>query len=169
FGMIYLFMNHTNELAELGAKEKAMTAELAAYTGTNKQLKQIKTRIGELEAKLEAIQVLEKAKAGPALLLGEVARSVPNERLWLRMIEEKDGILKIEGSAVDNDSVAYFMTELEKAAHILSVDLVHAKMRHIAQYRLNATDFGVLCKTYSFKNPEPQNAQKDGKPARARR
>jgi type IV pilus assembly protein PilN len=165
--MAYLHMSLNSRLAELDSKEKTLTAELAKYAETNKQLKEIQAKIDELRAKLDVIHKLEKAKTGPVLMLEEVARAVPNDRLWLRIITENEGILRIEGSAMDNDTVALFMTQLEKADHISSVDLVNTKMRHIEQYRLNVTDFDISCKTYSFK--EPEDDQQGKKPKKARR
>lgn len=167
--MTYFFMNLNSRLADLAAKQKARTAELEKYAETNKQLEQIQSKIRELQAKLDVIKMLEKSKTGPVLLLEEVARAVPNDRLWLRIITEKDGILSLEGSAMDNDTVALFMTELEKANHILSVDLVNTKRKEISEYRLSVIDFSLLCKTYSFKEPVPQNASSNGEPKKARR
>ncbi len=169
FAMTYFFMKLNGRLADLSVKQNARAAELDKYGETNKQLKHIQAKIRELQSKLEVIKVLEKAKKGPVFLLKEVAGAVPNDRLWLRIISEKDGILSLEGSAMDNGTVALLMTELEKADHILSVDLVHTKRREISQYRLNVTDFGVLCKTYSFKERSPQNAFKKRELKKARR
>ena len=168
-GMVYTFMTLNSKLAELTAREAAVTAELARYADTNRLLKEINDKIADVRSKLEVIKALEQAKTGPVLLMEEIARAVPQDRLWLRILAEKDGILTIGGSAMDNDTVALFMTALEKADHIRTVDLVNTRMRHLDQYRLNVTEFLLECKTYSFREPEPQNAQKGAQPQRARR
>lgn len=168
-GMVYTFMTMNSKLAELTAREAAVTAELARYADTNRLLKEINDKIADVRSKLEVIGSLEQAKTGPVLLMEEIARAVPKDRLWLRILAEKDGILTIGGSAMDNDTVALFMTALEKADHIRTVDLVNTRMRHLDQYRLNVTEFLLECKTYSFREPEPQNAQKGAQPQRARR
>ncbi len=169
FAMTYFFMKLNGRLADLSVKQNARAAELDKYGKTNKQLKHIQAKIRELQSKLEVIKVLEKAKKGPVFLLKEVAGAVPNDRLWLRIISEKDGILSLEGSAMDNGTVALLMTELEKADHILSVDLVNTKRKENSQYRLNLTDFGVLCKTFYFKERSSHNAFKNRELKKTRR
>lgn len=168
-GMVYTFLTLNSRLAELTAREAAFTAELARYADTNRLLKEINDKIADVQSKLEVIGTLEQAKTGPVLLLEEIARAVPRDRLWLRILSEKNGILTIEGFAMDNDTVALFMTALEKADHIRTVDLVNTRMRHLDQYRLNVTEFILSCKTYSFREPETHGAQKGAQPQRARR
>ena len=169
FAMTYFFRNLNGRLSDLSMKQNARAAELDKYRETNKQLKHLQAKFRELQSKLEVIKVLENAKKGPVFLLEEIAGAVPNDRLWLRIITEKDGILSLEGSAMDNGTVALLMTELEKADHILSVDLVNTKRREISKYKLNVTDFDVLSKTYSFKERKSKNAFKNGELRRARR
>jgi type IV pilus assembly protein PilN len=167
--MVYFFISFNGRIANLSGREAALAAELAKYADTNRLLKEISDKIDALRNKLDVIRTLEQQKTGPVLLLEEIARAVPKDRLWLRTLTEKDGILMVEGSAMDNDTVAMFMTALEKADHITSVDLVNTRMKHLGQYRLNVTEFILECKTYSFKEPEPQDEQKGSKPQRARR
>ena len=168
-GMVYFFINLNGKLAELAGREELLSEQMAGYADINSQMKETRGRIDELRSRLAVIRALEKGKTGPVLLFEEVARAVPKDRLWVRTLAEKDGILTIEGSAMDNDTVALFMTELEKADYIRSVDLVNTRMKHLSQYGLNVSDFVLQCRTYSFREPEPQNEQKNGRPRRARR
>lgn len=167
--MAYVFMDINGRLARLAAREEAVSTELARYADINRLLTEMNDRIDAVRTRLEVIAALEKGKTGPVLLLEEIARAVPGDRLWLRGLTEKNGILTIEGSAMDNDTVALFMTTLEDADHIRSVDLVNTRMRHLQQYRLNVTEFVLECRTYSFKEPEPPDAQNGTQPQRARR
>jgi type IV pilus assembly protein PilN len=169
FAMTYFSVNFNSRLTELWAKQKAVTAECDKYGETNKQLNYINAEIAGLRSKLEVIKVLEKAKKGPVLLLEDIARAVPNERLWLRIITEKDGALSLEGSAMDNDTVALLMTELEKADNVLSVDLVNTKRRKFPQYKINVTNFILSCKTNSFKEQKSRYALENRAPRKARR
>jgi Tfp pilus assembly protein PilN len=82
--------------------------------------------------------------------------AVPKDKLWLRSLDEKSGVLTLEGSAMDNDTVALFMTNLGKAAPIISVDLESTRLKNLKKYKLDITDFVLKCKTYSYKKEEPE-------------
>jgi len=76
--------------------------------------------------------------------------------LWLRSLSEKKGFLTLQGTAMDNETIALFMTNLEKAEHITTVDLNDAKLKYLKKYKLNVVDFNLDCKTYSFKKKKPK-------------
>jgi type IV pilus assembly protein PilN len=158
-----------SKLTELEEQKTERTKELAKYAGTNKKIEKIKQKITTIRTKLEVIRGLEKNKTGPVLLLDEISAAVPKEKLWLRSFKEKDGLLELEGSAMDNDTVALFMTNLEKAEQIQAVDLKTTKLRAIPEYKLNVTDFILTCETYSHKpEPKPEPA-KEKRPRKKRK
>jgi Tfp pilus assembly protein PilN len=76
--------------------------------------------------------------------------AVPKEKLWISNLAESAGVLKLAGTAMDNETVALFMTNLERSEYIHSVELVSAKLQHLAQQRLNVADFTLECKTYAY-------------------
>jgi Tfp pilus assembly protein PilN len=85
---------------------------------------------------------------------------VPKDKLWLRSLREKSGVLVLEGTAMDNETVALFMTNLEKSAYISSVDLKTTKLKALSRYKLDVSDFVLNCKTYAFKDEKPKSAKK---------
>jgi Tfp pilus assembly protein PilN len=68
-------------------------------------------------------------------------------------LKESRGTLTLQGTAMDNETVALFMTNLEKSDYISAVDLQSTRMRTVAEHRLNVSDFTLECKTYAFKDP----------------
>jgi len=156
-GSGYLFLSLSRTLSALEADKSAKEKELASYAKTNQEIEKLKKTISEIKKKLDVIQTLEKNKKGPIQLLEEVAKAVPKERLWLDEMNERGGILSLSGTAMDNDTVAMFMTNLENSEHISNVDLKSTKLKYLRDYKLNVTDFVLTCKTYSFieKKPEP--------------
>ena len=91
-------------------------------------------------------------------LLDEIAQAVPKEKLWLSSMKETKGSLTLAGTAMDNETVALFMTNLEKSDYISGVDLQSAKLREIKDYKLNVSDFTLECKTYAYKEKEKEKA-----------
>ena len=94
---------------------------------------------------LDVIQELEKGKTGPVLLLADVADAVPRDMLWLTSYQESRGTLTLTGTAMDNETVALFMNNLERGGQISTVDLESATLRDIPQYGLKVSDFVLQC------------------------
>ena len=147
----YLFLNLTSTLSALADEKIAQNKELDKYADTIKKIKAIEKKVAEIEEKLSVIKELETNKTGPVRLLDEIAMAIPKDRLWLNSIQEKKGSLSLSGTAMDNDTVAIFMTNLEKSPQITAVDLKSTKLQHLKAYKLNVSNFSLTCKTYSFK------------------
>ncbi|MBW1765792.1 MAG: PilN domain-containing protein [Deltaproteobacteria bacterium] len=163
-GMGYTFLDFNSELTKLKDEEKKIKGELATYEKTVKQINQLEKKIKEIKAKLTVIKTLEKGKTGPVHLLDEVAKAVPKEKLWLNSYRESKGKLQLSGTAMDNETVALFMTNLGKSEYITSVDLQNARLRNVKDIKLRVSDFVLTCKTYAHKEkPKPKKKGKKGR------
>ena len=149
--MGFVFLNLNRTVAALETDMSSKKKELATYAETTKKIEMLKKKIAEVRAKLNVIKELEAKKTGPVLLLDELSMAVPKEKLWLTDLNEKQGMLTLQGTAMDNDTVALFMTNLENAEHVVSVDLQTAKLKNLPKYKLNVVDFVLKCKTYAHK------------------
>jgi type IV pilus assembly protein PilN len=158
--MTYFFLNLGSKLSALKKEEEKIRADLAAYEQTIKKINQLEKQIDEIRTKLEVIKDLEERKTGPVRLLDQIAMAVPKEKLWLTSLVERGGTLTLSGTAMDNETVALFMTNLEKAELISGVDLKKASARSIPQYRLTVSDFSLECKTFAQKEKEPAPKKK---------
>ena len=159
-----LFLKQGSKLNSLVTDMKSKKKELASYSGTNKKIAELKKKIESTQTKLDVIKKLEKNKTGPVLLLDEISQTVPKGKLWLQSLQEKAGILSLKGSAMDNETLSLFMKNLEKADHIITVNLKSAKSKNLSNYKLNIIDFMLSCKIYSYKEKE----KKKGKTRRRR-
>lgn len=159
--MGYTLFYLTSTLNGLKAEEKRTQDELKTYEQTIKKIGELEKKIKEIRAKLEVIRELEKNKTGPVHLLDEIAMAVPKQKLWLSTMKEAKGTLTLAGTAMDNETVALFMTNLENSDYISGVDLQSAKLRTIPDYKLNVADFVLECKTYAYKEKAaPPTAKK---------
>jgi type IV pilus assembly protein PilN len=162
----YLFLNLNGTLSALADEKAAQNKELAKYADTIRKIKAIEKKVAEIEEKLSVISELEKNKTGPVRLLDEIAMAIPKDRLWLTSIQERKGSLSLSGTAMDNDTVALFMTNLENSPQITSVDLQSTKLQNLKAYKLNVSNFGLICKTYSFKDKKKTTTKKGRKKRR---
>ena len=160
-GLAYYFMDLNSQLSALKEEEKKIQADLKAYDQTIKRIKELETKIKEIKTKLDVIKELEKNKTGPVHLLDEISKAVPKDKLWLDSLSESKGNLTLSGTAMDNETVALFMTRLEKSEFIKTVDLQSVKLKALPQYRLRVSDFVLNCKTYAFKEPSSPQPKKE--------
>jgi type IV pilus assembly protein PilN len=158
--MGYTFFYLSSTLAGLKEDQKRIQDELKGYEQTIKRIGELEKKIKEIRAKLEVIRELERNKTGPVHLLDEISIAVPKEKLWLSSLKESKGTMTLTGTAMDNETIALFMTNLEKSEYISGVDLQSAKLRNIPEYKLNVADFVLEAKTYAFKEKTAPPAAK---------
>jgi Tfp pilus assembly protein PilN len=57
----------------------------------------------------------------------------------------------LEGTAMDNETVADFMDKLQSTKSITSVELVRTRQRKVPGVDLSLKDFALRCMTYAHK------------------
>jgi len=150
-----------NGASDLKNQEASKTAELEGYKKELEELKNLEKMIKETQTKLDVIKELEKGKTGPVLLLSAIADAVPANKLWLTSLKEGNGTLTLTGTAMDNETVALFMNNLEASKDVISaVELKSATGKEIPQYKLKVSDFALECKTYAYKTEKKKAASK---------
>lgn len=149
-GAAYGYLELDRDLKEAKSRQATLKNELDVYEKTLKQIAELEKKIKEVTTKLGVIENLKKRKTGPVHLLDEIATAVPRDKLWLTSLSESGGVLRITGTAMDNETVALFMTSLERSEYIHSVELLNTKLLHLAPQRLNVAEFSLECKTYAY-------------------
>ena len=163
-GMAYSYVSKNGELSELKTKHETLQKDLAKLQETIKKISILEKKTDELRDMLDVIRDLERRKTGPVLLLSEISNAVPKEKLWLRSLKESNGILTLTGTAMDNETIALFMTNLEAQEHIIQVDLDSARAMELKDYRLKVSNFDLKCKTYAYTESEkPEAIKKQGR------
>jgi type IV pilus assembly protein PilN len=156
----YYTLEFNKKIQVLRADHKEKQQKLSEFRATTAKLRKLQDTIADVAMKLTTIRDLEKAKTGPVKLLDDIAMSVPRDKLWLISLKESGGILTLEGTAMDNETVADFMNRLESTESMDSVELLKTQQKEIAPLKLNLKDFAVKCKTYAYKKPPPPKSTK---------
>jgi len=156
----YLTLEINKKVRAVRTEHAEKQSKLASFRGTTAKINKLKKTIADVERKLDTIRALEEAKTGPVKLLDDIAVSVPKNKLWLSSLKENKGILTLEGTAMDNDTVADFMNKLESTESMSSVELLKTQQKEIKTLKLNLKDFSVTCKTYAYKEPAPPPSKK---------
>ena len=147
----YFYMNFSKQINSLRHKIDEQQKELDTYKDTNAKIGDLKRTIADIKTKLKTITELEKVKTGPVKLL--------EDKLWLASLRENKGTLMLEGTAMDNETVADFMDRLQSTQSIQSVELVRTRQKKIAGLDLSLKDFALKCKTYAFKEKQAPAAK----------
>ena len=91
------------------AQRKAEIARLQTVIGEVKEFRQKKR---DLEEKIEIIRRLEGRQRGPVRVLYELARLIP-EKMWIEKLKDTGDTLSLDGIAIDNQTIARFMTQMQ--------------------------------------------------------
>ncbi len=146
-----IYCNLANRLSRLKHEKNLKTLEDQKIADVNIQLQEVGQNLEIIKNRLSVIEQLELQQVKPVQFLNDIARSVPAQRLWLDHLQENGGFLTLRGTARDHESVAVFMTNLEKTNTIVSVDLESAHIKHLSFYQADLVDFTVGCRTSAFK------------------
>ena len=95
-----------------------------------------------LQDKLNVINALRKEKGSSAMVLDELSVSKP-EKVHLDSLKKEGAKLGIEGVALDDETVANFMTNLRKSKIFKNVDLVVTEQ--IEQNKIKLKKFVLAC------------------------
>ena len=138
-GHLYLGMT----ISGLEKKIREADARLVVLNKKVGDIELFKKDKKELEQKLAVINTLEVNRFFPVRMLDELNMVVPSRDIWLDRVIETGKDLRIEGVARDNGILARFMTNLERAGFVQSVDLVISQEKDVAGVKLQ--QFAVTC------------------------
>jgi len=96
--------------------------DIKRQQATVEKIKSFKTTKDALLKKLDIIKTLQKNKSGPVHIMDQLSVNLPG-KIWLTALKQSGMELKIEGTALDNQTISKYMTNLEKSLYFKSVDL----------------------------------------------
>jgi type IV pilus assembly protein PilN len=101
--------------------------ELEKKVGEVERYKEAKM---ELETKLQIIEQLQKGKLLVVQLLDGIGETIP-EKMWLEELGLKGVKFSIKGYAVDNETIAAFMKELQHMKAFSNVELLWTEKKEV--------------------------------------
>ena len=125
-------------LAQISTTKK----EIAYYKSLTTEVTKAKEAQKTLQEKLNIINTLRKEKAGPAKVLDELSIDKP-EKIHLESVKKEGSKLGIEGIALDDETIANFMTTLRKSKLFKNVDLIVSEQ--VEQSKLKLKKFILSC------------------------
>lgn len=150
-GIQFYQYQQKRELKQQIEDVKRTLRELEKKVGEVDQYKEAKK---ELETKLQIIERLQKGKFLVVQLLDGIGVIIP-EKMWLDELGLKGDKYSMKGYAVDNETIAAFMKELERSGSFRVVELLWTEKKEVEG--IGMKHFSLVA-TLASQQPEAQGA-----------
>ena len=162
-----------NKIDTLQTKIKNTKIMLAQAETKSKKVDQIKKELEKLGHKTDVIKSIETNRRAMVILLENMTKMVaektsiltpdtladndnkPVKRLWFTNFEASGDKVNIKGIALDNKTIADFMSRLEDSKLYNNVNLKTITQQKVD--KLNLKQFQIDCQKSSLKQPENNN------------
>jgi Tfp pilus assembly protein PilN len=113
-----------SELQTASAQVEKLEGDVATIRKQNQEIEQLERQKGEVEKKLAVVRLLTSAERRSASvhILDDLSSSTP-EYLWLTDFVEVKGSARINGKAVDNQTIASFARDLARSKYFQKVEI----------------------------------------------
>ena len=136
--LLSLFVLHQGKLVTLDKLENEKNifgTRLAKLKQVTKDVENIEAKKTELKLMLQTISKLKAQKHGPVHLLDELNIAIPDQT-WLTTVQQRGGVLEVMGYALDNQTVARFVSTLEKSPYFVN-DQVKVNQTKLEEVSIN--------------------------------
>ncbi len=140
--LIGVHWKETREKDEMISQISKMKEEIAYYKKLNAEVTKAKEAQKVLQEKLNVIEKLRKEKSSPVRILDELSIHKP-EKLHLESLKKQGSKLDLEGLAMDDETIANFMTNLRNSKFFKSVDLIVSEQ--VEQSKIKLKKFTLSC------------------------
>jgi type IV pilus assembly protein PilN len=132
--------------------------EVKRYEEKAHQVEEIKQKLSALNKKIEIVNQLKIYRTIPPQLLAEMTEMVVPDRMQLTLMESSNNNVSLEGIALDNETIAMFMTRLERSSRFADVALKSAKQE--TQFNVDMKRFRIVCTKAAASQPDENKADK---------
>lgn len=141
--MVQWWISLDQTISELQNQVQVAQTYLQKYQKEVREANKIKSELQKLEQKMDVIVQLNADRTGPVRLLDALTGLVISEKMWLTSMSEAKGQMTFSGIAVDNKTVADFMTNLEGAPFFGVVNLISSKQVSVDERKFK--EFTITC------------------------
>lgn len=127
-----------NKISVFEKQVQILQQEKQKYTVTLNEIKKLEEEKKLIETRIGVIKQLKESSSLTVHILDEVANLTPNRRMWLSGMSQGGNSLKVSGMALDNQTIAKFMDDLEGSQYINNVALSNSSMKQYAERNLKS-------------------------------
>jgi len=160
-GLFYYHLTLAGKLAALDEKASIVKAELKKKRDAAKEVDKIRKDLDLLKIKMEGIKTIKKRRREPVQMLEIMTEMVIPKRMWFTNLSDNYQRVGIKGFALDQKTVADFMTRLESTNKFANVSLSTLKHVERNDLGLDIKGFEITCD--KLQTEPPAQNQKKGK------
>ncbi len=134
-GTLYFHTTVSGKISRLDAGIVKANAEIAALKKEIGEVEKFKARKAELQKKVDIISNLQKGRTGPVRHFEALSAAIP-EKCWIDTLSVKDARVTLSGVALNNYTIANFMTALGQTGRFSDVVLGAAEKTTVAGVKL---------------------------------
>jgi type IV pilus assembly protein PilN len=150
--LVWVFNTFLNgRIDRLHAEIASTKAQVEKYQKIMDEIAEIKKKLSLLERKIKVVESLEADRKLPVENLDSLYHLLVEKSMWYTSLEEKNKTFSVTGIALDNYTVADYMTRLEKSDRFEAVMLKSVKQYALKEKNLKLKQFEV-----NFKNKPMQ-------------
>lgn len=157
----YIHISLGSKIVSLKAKIETTKKEVAKYEKINKEIALLKSKLEILKKKTSVIESLEKNRFEPVRLLDTMSLKVIAKRMWFKSFKSNAKTVEIEGIALDNKTVADFMTRLQGSGLFSAVKLKTIKKTKVKDSDLKS--FQISCTRKDLTKQKKEKSKKSKK------
>ncbi len=135
----------SGKIERMRAGIAATKAELAKYEQINKEIDEITKKLDILQKKTAVIQNLQLERHKAVELMDMLTRAIVSKRMWFTRLAAGNDTVSIDGIALDNKTVADFMTNLENTRFFTAVNLKSIRQETIRERGISLKKFEIAC------------------------
>lgn len=125
-------------ISSLKEEETKINSEKQQYTAILNDIKKIEEEKKTLLTRIDVINQLRQSSSLTVHAIDEIANFTPVGRMWLKNLSQTDSQLTIGGIALDDQTIAKYLDDLESSKYIQNVSLVSSAMEMYADRSLKA-------------------------------
>jgi type IV pilus assembly protein PilN len=142
--LVWVFNTFLNGHINRKRAEIASTkAQVEKYQKIMDEIAEIKKKLNLVDRKIRVIKSLQADRKAPVQDLDSLYHLLVDKRMWYTSLEQKNKQFRITGIALDNYTVAEYMTRLEKSERYNNVKLASVKKHGIEGQSLSLKKFEV--------------------------
>ena len=134
-GTLYFHTTVTGKISKLDAGIVKANAEIVRLKKEIGEVEKFKARKVELQKKVDIISNLQKGRTGPVRYFEALSAAIP-EKCWIDTLGVKGGKVTLSGVALNNYTIANFMTALGQTGRFRDVVLGAAEQATVAGVKL---------------------------------
>jgi len=134
-GTLYFHTTVSGKISRLNDGIVKANAEIARLQKEIGEVEKFKARKAELQKKVDIISNLQKGRTGPVRYFEALSAAIP-EKCWIDTLGVKDQRVTLSGIALNNYTIANFMTALGQTGRFRDVVLGAAEQATVSGVKL---------------------------------